>query len=639
MRMKSLFNVLILFGFVYIQNSCETRETLTVVSTRFSIDDISPTTAKSGGVITDDKGYTVTSRGVCWSTEANPTILDSLTIDGSGAGLFTSNLVNLKPNTAYYLRAYATNKIGTAYGNSIYFKTLSGIADLITNEPDSIMATAFKISGEIAQAGGADIIERGFCMALHTNPTISDTKISNGDGLGSFTSIIHDVSPASTYFVRAYATNSVGTTYANEVSLTTQSGIINLTTTPINHVKAFSATLGGDITDDGGSTITSRGICWSTTPNPTTDNNTILHGTGKGIFTSALSGLTHETTFYVRAFAINSHGTHYGNEVSFTTKDGIITITTTPISNLGVIYATSGGNITDDGGANLIAKGVCWSTSENPTISLSTKTNNGVSTGTYACSMTGLSEATTYYVRSYATNSIGTTYGNELIFTTKILSESQMMDIDGNIYNTITIGNQTWMIENLRTTKYRNGNTISTSSPASKNINGENSPKYQWAYEANENNVSTYGRLYTWYAATDSRNIAPTGWRVPTDVDWAIFENYLIANGYNYDGSTSGNKIAKSISAKSLWKTNSNTGSIGFDLSKNNSSGFSSVPGGYRFGGGTFGGVGSFGSWWTVTEESNGNAWSRSLNSEYINLNKASSSKTYGFAVRCIKNE
>lgn len=639
MRMKSLLNVFILFGFVFFQNSCETHDSLAVVSTRFSIDDISPTTAKSGGVITDDRGFTVTSRGVCWSTEANPTIQDSLTIDGSGAGLFTSNLINLKPNTSYYLRAYATNKIGTTYGNSIYFKTLSGIAELVTNNPDSIMATAFKISGEISQAGGADIIERGFCLALYTNPTISDTKISNGDGLGSFTSTIHDLNPASTYFVRAYATNRVGTTYGNEVSLTTQTGIINLTTTPISHVKAFSATLGGDITDDGGTSISSRGICWSTTPNPTTDNNTILNGTGKGVFTSSLSGLTHETTYYVRAYANNSFGTYYGNEVSFTTKDGIITISTNSVSNVGVIYATSGGNISDDGGANLIAKGVCWSTNENPTINLSTKTNNGTTTGLFVCSITGLSEATTYYVRSYATNSIGTTYGDELSFTTKTLSESQMMDIDGNVYNTITIGNQTWMVENLRTSKYRNGNTISTSSPASKNINGESSPKYQWTYEANDNHDSTYGRLYTWYAATDSRKIAPIGWRIPTDADWSILENYLITNGYNYDGSTSGNKMAKSISAKSLWRTNTNTGSIGYDLSKNNSSGFSAVPGGYRFGGGTFGGVGSFGSWWSVTEESSGNAWSRSLNSEHINLNRASSSKTYGFSIRCIKDE
>lgn len=637
MRMKSLFNVFILFGFIVIQNSCETRETLAVVSTKFSIQDISPTTAISGGVITDDRGFTVTSRGVCWSTEADPTILDSLTINGSGAGLFTSNLINLKPNTSYYLRAYATTKIGTSYGNSIYFKTLSGIADLVTNDPDSIMATSFKISGQISQGGGADIIERGFCLALHVNPTITDTKISNGDGLGAFTSTIHNLNPASTYYVRAYATNRVGTTYGNEVSLTTQSGIINLSTTPISNVKAFSATLGGNITYDGGSKITSRGICWSTTPNPTTDNNTIMHGIGKGVFTGPISGLTHETTYYVRAFAINNLGIYYGNEVSFTTKDGIIKISTNPVSHVGVIHATSGGNITDDGGANLIAKGVCWSTSENPTINLNTKTNNGTSTGVFTSFITGLAESTTYYVRSYATNSIGTTYGNEMSFTTKVLSESQMMDIEGNVYNTITIGNQTWMVENLRTSKYRNGNTISTSNPASKNINSETSPKYQWAYEANENNVLTYGRLYTWYAATDSRNIAPIGWRVPTDADWTILENYLIANGYNYDGSTSGNKIAKSISAKSLWKTNTSTGSIGFDLSKNNSSGFSAVPGGYRFGGGAFGGLGSYGSWWSITEGSSDNAWSRSLDSEYINLNRASSSKTYGFSVRCIK--
>jgi uncharacterized protein (TIGR02145 family) len=114
-------------------------------------------------------------------------------------------------------------------------------------------------------------------------------------------------------------------------------------------------------------------------------------------------------------------------------------------------------------------------------------------------------------------------------------------------------------------------------------------------------------------------------------------ENYLIANGYNYDGSLNGNKIAKSISAKNLWETNANTGSIGNNLSKNNSTGFYALPAGYRFNDGTFGSIGSYCSWWSSSESNTSSAWSRSLNSNYINLNRASSTKNYGFSVRCIK--
>jgi uncharacterized protein (TIGR02145 family) len=104
---------------------------------------------------------------------------------------------------------------------------------------------------------------------------------------------------------------------------------------------------------------------------------------------------------------------------------------------------------------------------------------------------------------------------------------STVTDGDGNIYGKVIIGTQVWLTENLKTTKYRNGDLIGTTTPAGLDIYDEVTPKYQWAYAGNEDNVATYGRLYTWYAITDTRNVCPTGWHVPSDAEWLTLENYL----------------------------------------------------------------------------------------------------------------
>ena len=200
-----------------------------------------------------------------------------------------------------------------------------------------------------------------------------------------------------------------------------------------------------------------------------------------------------------------------------------------PVLTTGNLYSITpttaycGGDITNDGGATVTARGVCWSTTQNPTIADS-KTTDGTGTGTFTSAITGLTATTTYYVRAYATNSAGTSYGDELSFKTYT---GTVPDIDGNVYNTVTIGTQVWMAENLKTTKYRNGDLIGTTTPATLDISGESYTKYQWAYDGNESNVATYGRLYTWYAVTDTRNVCPTGWHVPTDAEWTTLTTFL----------------------------------------------------------------------------------------------------------------
>lgn len=188
-----------------------------------------------------------------------------------------------------------------------------------------------------------------------------------------------------------------------------------LTTTSINTITQTSASSGGEVTHDGGNPVTGRGICWSTSPNPTISLSTkTSNGSGTGSFTSSISNLTANTKYYVRAYATNSKGTGYGNELSFTTSQvALPTLTTTEANTIGSSTAKSGVNVTNNGGTTITESGVCWSTTTNPTISLTTKKSGGT-----PIVIKGLFPNTKYYVRAYAVTNIGTAYGNQIEFTT-----------------------------------------------------------------------------------------------------------------------------------------------------------------------------------------------------------------------------
>ncbi|MFZ4414370.1 MAG: DUF1566 domain-containing protein, partial [Bacteroidales bacterium] len=383
---------------------------------------ITSSSANSGGNITSDGGLSVTSRGVCWSTTITPTIANSKTTDGTGIGIFTSTLTALTPGTTYYVRSYATNSAGTAYGNQLIITSLAVLPTLTTTAATSILSTTALCGGNIINNGGGNVTARGVCWSISQNPTLADSITINGGGSGAFTSSLSGLIPGNIYYVKAYATNSAGTAYGNQISFTTLAILPTLTTATISSIASTSAISGGNVNNDGGAAITVRGVCWSTSSNPTTVNNKTINGIGSGVFTSSIIGLSHSTTYYVRAYASNSIGTSYGNQLSFTTLV-LPTITTTTLTSITTTSASSGGNITSDGGYAITARGVCWSINPIPTIN-NNITNNGLGTGSYTSAITGLSIANTYYVRSYATNSIGTAYGNEISFTTGIIGAS-----------------------------------------------------------------------------------------------------------------------------------------------------------------------------------------------------------------------
>ncbi len=200
----------------------------------------------------------------------------------------------------------------------------------------------------------------------------------------------------------------------------------------------------------------------------------------------------------------------------------------------------------------------------------------------------------------------------------QVFAGSRVKDIDGNVYKAVKIGSQIWMAENLKTTKYNNGDTIGTTYPSTLDISGETTPKYQWAHGGDENNVITYGRLYTWYAITDSRHVCPFGWHVPSDAEWDTLTSYLATN--------QGSKLKEA--GTTHWKS-PNTAAT-------NETGFTALPGNGRSETGTYNTIGQSGYWWTSKGTTTANTRSMYYNSTTVTYGFGNSSK--GFSVRCIKD-
>lgn len=385
-----------------------------------AITNISDNKATSGGNVTSDGRSPVSARGVCWAKNEYPTVDGDHTENGTGLGEFTSQLTGLEPGAIYYVRAYATNKMGTAYGDQLMLSTMTGLPTVTTDEVTKITATTATCGGNVAAGSGYQITARGICWSNRTaSPTISNDHTEEVATTGKFTSMMIDLERGTTYYVRAYATNEKGTNYGETKIFTTLSGMPKVTTAQVSDVTSTTAKCGGDVTDNGGYRITARGVCWSSTSStPSVEDDHTSEVADNGAFTSLMTGLNLSTTYYVRAYATNEVGTSYGETVIFTTTDGLPVVQTGIVSNITATSADINATVVSPGDSQLTACGVCWSnTKSSPTVE-DDHTEDVPKVGVFSTKMTNLVGMQTYYVRAYATNLNGTVYGEAVSFFT-----------------------------------------------------------------------------------------------------------------------------------------------------------------------------------------------------------------------------
>src|ERR1035437_5699757 len=396
---------------------------------------VTTNTETVAGSITDIGSSTVTQYGHVWSSVNNvPTINDSKSQLGTAnaATNFNSQLTGLTASTTYYVRAYATNNGGITYGQVITFVTASSgntLPVVTTGNISSVTFSTANADGNITDVGSSPVTQYGHVWSdIHPNPILGDYQSNLGTTnlTKGFNTALTGLQPGNQYWVRAYSTNASGTSYGDVVSFRT---FVTVATFPVASITANSANAIG-IFNSGNqpsASVTSYGHVWSSTNTVPTinDSKTQFGPAGGGLigYGSPLTGLTNNTKYYVRAYAINSAGIVYGDIVTFTTGTNSNyppSVKTGLITSISATTAFGQGDITDIGSATVTNYGHVWSsTNISPTI-VDNKTDLGSATGaiSFTSPLTALLPSTTYYIRGYAQNSFGITYGVVVVITT-----------------------------------------------------------------------------------------------------------------------------------------------------------------------------------------------------------------------------
>lgn len=399
-----------------------------------------------------------------------------------------------------------------------------------------------------------------------------------------------------------------------------------VSTLAISEIKTTSAVCGGNVTKDGNTPVLSRGVCWSASGTPTISDAHTTDGAGTGTFQSNLVNLAPNTPYSIRAYATNNQGISYGASVLFQTlpEGGTpIVITAAPV-NVTLTTADLGGRVTSQGATALAERGVCWALTTLPS-TVDNKQTCGSDTGVFVTTVSGLTPNSIYYVRAYAINAAGTSYGIAKQFNTSAGGSQSCPGLpsytdprDNQVYPTVQIGSQCWMKKNLNI-----GSVIEL------HVNQDPSKFEKWCYGNASGNCDVYGGLYQWDEVMQGstqigvQGICPPGWHVPTDGEFATLTYYL--GGYDRAGE-------KMKEAGFVHWDPPNTGA-------NNSSGFSALPGGYRYTIDSSTYWVRLGAWFWTSSGTQGNvAWVRAL---YYNSNTQERTALFrydGASVRCLKD-
>lgn len=372
--------------------------------------DILPESACASATISDAGGATITELGFCYATTEQPTITDKTATTTSTDNTYSANITGISRSTKYFIRAYAKNAIGTYYSKQDEFTTPSGVASLGTLVSTDVENTSAEFSCEVLSDGSGTILERGFCHSTSPTPTINSSKSIVPGTIGSMQSSITNLEPDVTYYVRAYVTTKYEITYSNEVQITTKLGLPKMSDVIVSDIQPTSVTLSSGIASAGDGYILEKGFCYSTSPQPSKDDNIIWVNTD---WTVIVNGLEQNTKYFVRSFATTQYGTSYSNEVSFLSTFFPVVFDSIEYVDKGISYISVNCPILDLGGNPIIEQGICYSVDMSPTV------DDGVIIGsTNTLSIRSLTKNTNYYIRRFVKNKVNTFYSEEICIKT-----------------------------------------------------------------------------------------------------------------------------------------------------------------------------------------------------------------------------
>jgi uncharacterized protein (TIGR02145 family) len=612
--------------------------------TTLPVTDIADGFAYSGGEVVPDGGTDVIAKGICWSTHPCPSINDEHTVENGGYGSFTGILSGLMSDSVYYVRAYANNSAGVAYGNERSLSTaVHGIPcpDLIAFEFENRsyhtvqignqcwmkenLNVGDRISGILEQSDNS-IIEKYCYNNLEENCEIYGGLYQWEEAM-QYSSVQgqQGICPAGWHIpVLKEWDTLVEYLGGNEVAG--------------GKLKDFGTSIWSSpntgATNESGFSALPSGIRNLYSPN----------GNFEALGSSATfwsSNADFDPYYWTYDLDFNSTGV---NKVSFHNNSGLSIrcirndslqlsdVITSPVTYITSNSAQTGGFITYEGGSPILQRGVCYDTIPNPTIN-GLHTLDGIGIGSFISYLSGLQPNTIYYVKAYSLNSGDISYGEEITFTTfdTVITYGACAGLEsitygGQVYNTIQVGEQCWLKENLN---------IGTKVSVAQNQTNNGVIEKYCLYDA-EVNCSTYGGLYQWKEAMSyntapgSQGICPDGWHIPSDQEWCVLTQTIDPSVDCNTGGWSGNDIGIKMKSTTGWIEGGNG---------SNASGFTGLPAGYRFfDGSTYEGVGSDTFFWSSNSFNNYSSWHRSLSYYFNKLYRFYDSKDFGFSVRCIKN-
>ena len=554
----------------------------------------------------------------------------------------SKSVSSLLANTTYHFRLKTSNAVGVTYSSDMSLTTSGAAPTASTTASSGTTTTGATLNGTVNANGFSSTVtfEYGLTTAYGQSATATQSPVT-GNSSTNVSASITGLSIGTTYHYRLTATNSLGTTNGNDMTFTTLGLVPTASTVAATSITVDGSTLNGTVNANYLSTTVSFEYGLTTSyGSPATATPSTVTGNSSTNVSASITGLAGGTTYHYRVIATNSLGTTNGDDMTFTTLGAVPTASTTAITNISTTGATISGTVN----ANYLSTTVSFeyglTTGYGQTATATQSPVTGSTSTNVSANITGLTIGTTYHYRVNATNSLGTTNGNDMTFTT---APTSISDVDGNTYNVVAIGTQVWMAENLKTTKYNDNSDIPlvADQTAWSNIyySGLETPAYCW-YDNDIANKSIYGALYNWYTINGStngnKNACPTGWHVPSNTEWATLPDYLTNNGYGYEGS--GDDIAKAMASTSGWTTYELLGTVGNDQASNNSSGFTALPSGYRGYSGGFSEIGDHGNWWSSTELSTANALHRYMDYYRRFVNGSNTIKANGVAVRCLRD-